>query len=142
MTRLLLAALACLVLVAVPACERIEVDPAVAERPLPAPGDPLDTTLAEAGELLFRRKCAACHTLDGRAVVGPSLDDVAARRSYPWIRAMVLAPDSMLRVDEDARALLEVYGVPMVDTGLDEPHFRAVLEYLRMKASDAAAPGP
>lgn len=139
--RPLLAVLACLV-IALGACERIEVDPAVAERPLPTPGEPLDSALVHAGELLFQRQCAACHTLDGREVVGPSLHDVAARRSYPWIRAMVLAPDSMLRVDEDARALLEEYGVPMVDTGLDERYFRAVLEYLRMKASHAADPTP
>jgi len=140
--RLLLAAAAYLILATLPACERIEVDPAAAERPLPTPGAPLDSALVDAGAALFQRKCAACHTLDGREVVGPSLHDVAVRRSYPWIRAMVLAPDSMLRVDEDARALLEEYGVPMVDTGLDERYFRAVLEYLRMKAADPAASTP
>lgn len=95
------------------------------------PGEPVDTALAAQGAVLFQKQCVACHTLDGSTVVGPSLRDVTERRSYAWIRGMVMAPDSMLRVDPDARALLERYRVPMIDTGLDEARFRAVLEFLR-----------
>ncbi|MGD2069955.1 MAG: cytochrome c [Gemmatimonadota bacterium] len=124
-----------LALVLPAACERVEVDPSVAQRPLPSPGDPVDATLAEAGAVVFQKRCVACHRLEGPDLVGPTLGDVADRRDYEWIRGIVLAPDSMLRTDEDARALLDRYLVPMVDTGLDEPRFRAVLEFLRKTAA-------
>lgn len=122
-------------------CERATVDPAVAERPLPSPEDPVDGELAQAGETLYRRTCLACHRLEGEPLVGPNLGDVTRRRTPEWIRAMVLEPDSMLRHDPEARALLERYRVPMIDTGLDEAHFRAVLEYLRREAGDGDGPG-
>lgn len=133
-----------LALVLPAACERVEIDPSVAQRPLPAPGDPVDAALAEAGAAVYQKRCAACHRLEGPDLVGPTLGDVADRRDYEWIRGIVLAPDSMLRVDEDARALLDRYRVPMIDTGLDEPRFRAVLEFLRRTAaggSGRAGPG-
>lgn len=121
------------------ACERVEVDrvdPSVAEGPLPSPGDPVDPVLADAGADIYQKRCVACHRLEGEDLVGPPLGRVAARRDYEWIRGMVLAPDSMLRVDEQARALLERYKVPMNDTGLDEARFRAVLEFLRRSAGE------
>lgn len=116
------------------ACERVEIDPSVADRPMPTPGAPLDTALAEAGGRLYQSKCAACHSLDGQPLVGPPLGDVTERRSYDWIRGIVMNPDSMLRTDSAAQALLETYQVPMIDTELDEPGFRAVLEFLRGSA--------
>ena len=118
------------------ACERVEVDPAVADGPLPSPGDPIDPVLADAGALVYQKRCVACHRLQGAPLVGPNLGDVTERREYEWIRGMVLAPDSMLRVDSVARTLLEEYKVPMNDVGLDEPRFRAVLEFLRRSARE------
>jgi mono/diheme cytochrome c family protein len=112
----------------------VEVDPSVAEGPLPSPEDPVDATLADAGEAIFGRQCLACHRLEGPELVGPNLGDVASRRGFDWIRGMVLSPDSMLRVDAQAQALLDRYKVPMTDTGLDEARFRAVLAFLRRSA--------
>lgn len=125
-----------LVLVPTAACDRVEVDPSVAEGPLPAPGDPVDPALADAGAAIYQKRCVACHRLEGPDLVGPSLGDVADRRDYEWIRGIVQAPDSMLRHDAEAQALLERYRVPMIDTGLDEARFRAVLEFLRRSAAE------
>lgn len=112
------------------ACEEVEIDPAVADAPLPRADDPVDAGLAAAGETLYRRSCIACHDREN-ALVGPPLGGVTERRSPEWIRAMVLFPDSMLANDSTARALLERYAVPMTDLQLDEARYRAIWEYLR-----------
>lgn len=127
-------------------CSGVEIDPAVAEGPLARPHEPIRTELAAQGETLFRQSCAACHTFDG-PLVGPSLAGIAERRSPEWIRGMVLNPDSMLRRDAQARALMDSYPTRMVDTGLDELHFRALWEYLRARegptlGGGAGAPQP
>lgn len=112
------------------ACQDVDIDPAVADTPLPRAGDPVDAELAAAGETLYRRSCIACHDRDD-ALVGPALGNVAGRRSPDWIRAMVLSPDSMLAYDSTARALLDEYMVPMTDLRLDEVRYRAIWEYMR-----------
>jgi mono/diheme cytochrome c family protein len=118
------------------ACDRggYDIDPAVAERPLPERGAPLDTALVRVGARIYQERCVACHKLDAGIAVGPNLHDVTDRREPEWIRGMVLNPDSMLRTDSLARALLREYRVPMIDPGIGEPEFRAVLEFLRAQA--------
>ncbi|HZD05056.1 MAG TPA: cytochrome c, partial [Longimicrobiales bacterium] len=126
---LLLAALLAALLTSL-SCQRVDIDPSVAERPLPRADDPVDPELAAAGETLFRRSCVACHDWT-RPVVGPPLGGVTERRSPEWIRAMVLSPDSMVATDSVAAALMDTYAVPMANLQLDEVRFRAIWEYLR-----------
>jgi mono/diheme cytochrome c family protein len=116
------------------------IDAAVADRPLPERGTPVDTALARAGGLVFHDRCVACHKLGPGLAVGPDLLGVFERREAGWIRAMVSNPDSMLRTDSIARALLYSYQVPMIDTELGEPEVRAVMEFLR--AQRRAPPTP
>ncbi len=98
----------------------------------PAPDDPIDVEMAEAGERWYRvRGCLACHRLDHEVVVGPSLAGITWRREYDWYRAMVMRPDSMLRNDPVARELFEIYRIPMPDQGVDELRVRAMWEYHR-----------
>jgi mono/diheme cytochrome c family protein len=97
----------------------------------------VDDALARAGADVFQDRCVACHKLGPGVAVGPDLTGVTKRREPEWLRGMVLSPDSMLRADSIARTLLAEYKVPMIDTGLGEPEFRALLEFLR---SDAGAP--
>jgi hypothetical protein len=114
------------------ACERGPVlDPALAGQPLTAPDAPVDAALADAGAWYFQRNCVACHSVGGGDGVGPDLANVTARRSLPWIEAMMRRPDSMLVADSVARALLVRYQVPMLDRGLDGARTRAILEFLR-----------
>ena len=115
------------------ACERgPQLDPALADTPLPSPDTPIDAALAEAGGWYFQRNCLACHAIGGdAALVGPNLAGVTQRREIPWIAAMIRRPDSMLVHDDTARALLERYRVPMVNRELDGAKLRAILEFLR-----------
>ena len=99
-----------------------------------APSGPIDQALADEGEQLFTsRGCAGCHQMDTR-MIGPALGDVTARRSYEWIQAMILKPDSMIANDADAKALYEEYGTPMVNMGATAEDARAIYEYLRAQA--------
>lgn len=109
---------------------QLGVEPGWADRPLPAPDHRVDDAMADVGAELFRRNCVACHSLGGGSVVGPDLKGVTLRRSQPWIRGMVARPDSMLRVDTVAQALLATYQVPMLNRELDPARVRAVLEFL------------
>jgi cytochrome c2 len=99
-----------------------------------APSGPIDEALAEQGEQLFTsRGCAGCHQMDTR-MIGPALGDVTTRRSYEWIKAMILKPDSMVANDPDAKALFEEYGTPMVNMGATAEDAHAIYEYLRAEA--------
>lgn len=106
------------------------VDPAWADRPLPNAEMAVSDSIANVGAELFRRNCVACHSVGGGDVVGPDLAGVTQRRPMPWIRGMVAEPDSMLRVDGVAQALLRQYQVPMLNRELDEARVRAILEFL------------
>lgn len=86
--------------------------------------------MADVGAELFRRNCVACHSVGGGSVVGPDLRGVTTRRTPEWIRGMIARPDSMLRVDSVAQALLVHYQVPMLNRELDAARVRAVMEFL------------
>ena len=109
---------------------QLGVDPAWADAELPSSGVAVSDSMADVGAELFRRNCAACHSLGGGDVVGPDLSGVTQRRPIEWIRGMVARPDSMLRVDGVAQALLLEYQVPMLNRELDEARVRAILEFL------------
>lgn len=99
---------------------------------LEAPAGPVDPALAERGERLFGvRQCTACHRVGGGRLVGPDLEGVTERRSFPWLYHMVTSPDSMLRHDPEAKELLGEYFTPMTDQGVTPQEFRAIYEYLR-----------
>lgn len=121
------------------ACERgPALDPALADRPLPSAGQPVDDALADAGAWYFQRNCVACHAVGGGDGVGPDLAGVTERRSMRWIEAMIRRPDSMVVADSVARALLARYQVPMLDRQLDGARIMAILEFLRR--ADRGAP--
>ncbi|TVP45966.1 MAG: hypothetical protein EA350_07880 [Gemmatimonadales bacterium] len=107
----------------------------------PDRGDPIDMEMADAGERWFRvRGCLACHRVDGVDVAGPYLNGVTIRRDYEWFRAMVLRPDSMIRMDPVARDLAEIYRVAMPIQGVNDLQVRALWEYLR-RIDGGAGPG-
>ena len=112
--------------------------PASADAPWPAEGAPVDTALARAGGRLFDRGCAACHTVGGGRLSGPDLAGLLERREPAWIRGMVLSPDSMLRADPVARALLAEYRLPMPASNLSARELRAVVEHVRAVGPQAA----
>lgn len=117
------------------------MDPAWADAPLPEAGVVASDSMADVGAELFRRNCSACHSLGGGDVVGPDLSGVTTRRPMDWIRGMVARPDSMLRVDGVAQALLLEYQVPMLNRELDEARVRAIIEFLWRADHPPSPPG-
>lgn len=101
---------------------------------------PIDREMAARGEEVFReRGCAACHRLQDR-LVGPPLAGVTTRRDYGWFRHMVVNPDSMVRGDSTARAMLAEYMVPMPDQGVTDEEARALFEYFRSEDGGSEVP--
>jgi len=100
--------------------------------PLPTADAPVDETLAQIGSQLFRKRCSACHTINGESRAGPDLAGVTDRRTLSWMRSLILAPDSMTANDPQAAALREEYGIQMsTPRSFDERHARALIEFLR-----------
>ena len=103
-----------------------------ADAGLPLSDAPVDDALADLGADVFDRRCAACHALAGVEKLGPNLGGVTRRRELPWIRSMILRPDSMTRDDAVASELKARYGAQMMVMGeLTEAHVLAVVEFLR-----------
>lgn len=92
--------------------------------------DEIDDSMADAGKETFETTCVACHQMDSR-MTGPPLEGVTKIRSPEWIMNMILDPDKMLEEDDVAKALLDKYGSPMTNLGLDEDEAREILEYFR-----------
>ncbi|MDX1577208.1 MAG: cytochrome c [Gemmatimonadota bacterium] len=112
--------------------------PAATPPPVEAPSGPIDRALASRGEEVFTVKgCVACHYV-GRdeRLVGPDLEGVTSKRTWPWFYAMITNPDSMIRNDPEARALFAEYMTPMSKQGLTDEEVQAVWEYLRDASSD------
>lgn len=107
--------------------------------PVEEPTGSVDSELAARGEQLFQsRGCVSCHTLGEGRRVGPDLEGVTERRSFEWTYHMITNPDSMVRNDSIAKAMLAEYFTPMSDQNVKPEQFRAIYEYLR---SESGAPG-
>lgn len=105
---------------------------AYASSPLPSADAPIDTALSALGARIFRKRCAACHTITGESRAGPDLAGVTSRRDLVWIRHMILAPDSMTEHDSIAAALKARHKIQMMLPGGASPEeARAVIEFLR-----------
>ena len=82
--------------------------------------------------MMNNKGCVACHLVEqpGTAT-GPHLAGVVTRREWPWIKAMISRPDSMLQNDSIAKELLAQYGIPMLRIPVTDLEVRAIYEYLR-----------
>ncbi len=97
----------------------------------------------EEGEVLFRQKCAACHTIGRGDRVGPDLLGVTTIREQDWLVRWIMEPDKMLaEKDPIAMELLAQYNnVPMPNRNLSQEESLAVFAYMqKMDAGQAAAP--
>lgn len=97
--------------------------------------EPIDAKMAQGGKKIFESKCFVCHALDTK-VIGPTLRDVAKRRTPEYIMNMLLNVDEMLAKDPDAMKVRAQYPVPMTDQQLTQEQARRVLEYLRQAAEE------
>ncbi len=101
--------------------------------PVAAPSGPVDVALAVSGEAAFAAKgCVACHYVGRDArLVGPDLSGVTERRTWPWFYAMVTNPDSMVKNDAEAKAMLGEYMTPMANQAVTDEEVQSIWEYLR-----------
>jgi len=99
------------------------------------------------GEMIFKDKCAGCHTIGGGPLVGPDLEGVTARSDPQWLASFIAAPDKVLAAgDPTATALLKQYNnVQMPNLNLSQDQVAALIAYLQAPGGVSAptpAPAP
>jgi cytochrome c len=100
---------------------------------------PLDRALADKGKAVFEAKCSMCHKID-TLYIGPALGEVTTRRTPAYIMNMILNPQEMVERHPVAKQLLAERMTFMANQNLSIEDARAVLEYLRTQAKNAAKP--
>ena len=91
---------------------------------------PLDQAMITNGKAIYELKCAACHKLSDKRVVGPGWKGVTEKRKPEWIMNMVLNVDIMLDKDPTAQALFKECLTRMPNQNLTESDARDVLEFM------------
>lgn len=86
----------------------------------------------QAGQALFLKACAACHTVGMGDHIGPDLEGLTARREHHWLMQYLMAPDRMRKQkDPIAVALDEKYkGVVMPNLSLSKHDVADLLSYI------------
>lgn len=92
--------------------------------------NPLNTDMIAKGKAVYELKCAACHKLSDKRVVGPGWKGVTDKRKPEWIMNMVLNVDIMLDKDPVANALFKECLTRMPNQNLTEADARDVLEFM------------
>ncbi len=92
---------------------------------------PLETERVGRGKAIYDMKCAACHKLDDKRVVGPGWKDVTKNRKPEWIMNMITNVDVMLEKDEEAQKLLQLCLTRMPNQNVSLGDARDVLEFMR-----------
>lgn len=92
---------------------------------------PLEAERVARGKAIYDMKCAACHKLDDKRVVGPGWKEVTVRRKPEWIMNMVTNVEMMLDKDEEAQKLLQLCLTRMPNQNVSIGDARDVLEFMR-----------
>ena len=102
------------------------------------------------GELLYRTRCAACHTIGGTVVgggvrlnaktMGPDLMGVSQRRDAKWLTRWIKEPNLMLKEkDPIATALFAQFNrVPMPNMRLTNLDVAAVMDFIKKESTRLA----
>lgn len=89
-----------------------------------------------AGQYLFNKECAACHTVGQGENVGPDLKDVVARRNRDWLARYIREPNKMRAAgDPIAVALAARYKVVMPNLNVGDRDLNLLLDYLSAQAA-------
>ncbi|HEC11562.1 MAG TPA: c-type cytochrome, partial [Acidimicrobiales bacterium] len=104
------------------------------------------TDLVAAGEALFAKDCAACHTVGGGVLVGPDLAGVTTRRDTEFLKSWITDNVAFAEVNADAKALSEEFSAQMPPFALSDGDMDALLAYLEstaeMTTETTVASGP
>lgn len=93
--------------------------------------NPLEEGMVSKGKAIYEMKCAACHKLDDKRVVGPGWLGVTKKRTPEWIMNMITNVDVMLDEDEAAYELLKECLVRMPNQNISIGDARDILEFMR-----------
>jgi protein SCO1 len=95
----------------------------------------------EPGQALFKKLCAACHTVGVGDRVGPDLQGVTARRDRSWLSSFITAPEKAhVRKDPTALALAAKFpGVRMPNLGLTKNDTADLITYLEAQSKSVEA---
>ncbi len=91
--------------------------------------DPLDADMIAKGKEVYDMKCAACHKMSAKRVVGPGFKGVTDRRKPEWIMNMITNVEMMLDKDAEAQKLLEECLTRMPNQNVSTDDARAILEF-------------
>jgi len=92
---------------------------------------PLEQDRILRGKSVFEMKCAACHQLTDKRVVGPGWKDITKRRKPEWIMNMITNVEVMLDKDPEAQKLLELCLTRMPNQNVSIEDARDILEFMR-----------
>lgn len=97
----------------------------------PQPAAKTQTVVSESA-MLFRTRCASCHTYGHGERVGPDLKDVTARRSRDWLIDWIRSPEALARAgDPTAQALFQKFKPRrMPDHDLTNAQISALVDYI------------
>lgn len=93
--------------------------------------------MPETGQVLFRNRCAACHTIGKGDLRGPDLLGVTTRRERAWLARFIADPD-LMRASKDPIAieLYEKYNkMPMPNIGLTKTEVADLISYLEVRTT-------
>ena len=84
------------------------------------------------GEDLFKKTCAACHTIGQGRLVGPDLKNVTEKRSQDWLISFIKSSTKKINSgDADAKAIFDEYNkLLMPDNNYTDAQVLAVLNYI------------
>lgn len=89
------------------------------------------------GQILFRNRCAVCHTLGKGELRGPDLKGVTTRRERAWLARFIADPDRM-RASQDPIAL-DLYAkynkMPMPNIGLTRTEVGDLISFLEAQTT-------
>ncbi len=100
--------------------------------------NPLDPEMVKRGLAIYDMKCAACHKLKGRRIVGPSWAGLTSKRKPEWIMNMITNVEVMLDKDPTAQKLLEECLTRMPNQNVSEEDARDLLEFIYQNDIDNA----
>ena len=101
--------------------------------------DPLDQDMVKRGQAIYDMKCAACHKLTAKRVVGPGWAGITKTRKPEWIMNMITNVDMMLAEDPTAQKLLEECLTRMPNQNVSIGDARDILEFIYQNDLDQAA---
>jgi len=97
------------------------------------------------GKQAFEQKCAICHSIGGKGVVGtgrgevgPDLKGVTSRRETSWLVRWIQEPDKVLDEGDPivTKHLQEYNNVRMPNLGISETEAKDILAYLAAESGD------